>query len=448
MPSFGPNHANKLSRSSRVGLVWTRAGFRRERGAALLAALCFAAVLALSLGSYITVCYRSLALSTRTLQGTRSLELAEMGMEDALWALNKDSWGDWAITGTTAQKTISGIDLGGGTAGSIAIEIANYNGASGTRTVTVTGSTTQDGKTISRTLTSSSSKAALFVNAVAGTTGRVRFRSAGSADSYDSTLGDYTAQTPGFSAVISSGFVSSTTAPIQLTNAQIKGYTASAGLDPSYGTSARLFGPSTPSTTRIDSSRISTSPYQPIFEEVIPTGAGTSLPGGTATIGTSGATSPTLYYGTNLSLSGSQTLTVNGPVVIVLSGDLTIGNSARIRITSTGSLRLHVAGDVTIGGAGIQNDTKLPKKCFLISTTNPYDSYSMATNTPFYGVIYTPVSSLTVSNSQTIYGAIVARSVTFSASPVVHYDISLRNEVFEGVVTPFSVSNWRETIAD
>ncbi len=413
-----------------------------------MAALCFAAVLALSLGSYITVCYRSLALSSRTLLGTRSLELAEMGMEDALWALNKNTWTDWTIVGTTASKSITGLNLGGGATGSIALEIANYTGTTGTRTVTVTGSTTQDGKTINRTLTSSSSKAALFVNAVAGTTGRVRFRSAGSADSYDSTLGDYSTQTPGFSAIISSGFVSSTTAPVQLTNAQIKGYVSSAGMDPSVSTSARLMGPSTPTSTKIDSSRISTSPYQPIFEEVIPSGVGSTLPSGTATIGTSGATSPTLFYGSNLSLTGSQTLTVDGPVVIVLSGDLFIANTARIRITTNGSLRLHVAGDVTIGGGGIQNDTKLPKKCFIVSTTNPYDSYSMATNTAFYGVIYTPVSSLTVSNSQAIYGAIVAKAVTFNSSPAVHYDISLRNEVFDGLVTPFSVSNWRETVAD
>jgi hypothetical protein len=423
-------------------------GRNRERGAALLAALCFAAVLALSLGSYITVCYRSLSLSSRTMQGTRSLELAEMGMEDALWALNKNTWTDWTIVGDNASKIISGIDLGGGTTGSISVAITNYTGASGTRTVSVTGSTTQDSKTISRTLTSSSSKAALFVNAVAGTTGRVRFRSAGTVDSYDSTIGDYTAQTPGFSAVISSGNYSTTTAPIQMTNVQIKGYTSSAGMDPSYSTSARLIGPSTPTSTKIDTSRISTSPYQPIFEEDIPSGSGLTLPSGTATIGTSGASTPTLYYGSWLYLTGSQTLTINGPVVIVLSADLYIANTARIRIASTGSLRIHVAGDITIGGGGIQNDTKLPKKCFIVSTTNPYDSYSMATNTAFYGVIYTPVSSFTVSNSQAIYGSIVAKAVTFSQSPAFHYDISLRNEVFDGIVTPFSVSNWRETAAD
>src|SRR5262245_8349824 len=50
-----------------------------NRGAALLAALCFATILAISLGSYMTVCYRELALSTRTVNGSHSVQLAEMG---------------------------------------------------------------------------------------------------------------------------------------------------------------------------------------------------------------------------------------------------------------------------------------------------------------------------------------------------------------------------------
>ncbi len=418
-----------------------------ERGSALLAALCFATVLVISLGSYMTVCYRSLALSSRTLQGARSVQLAEAGMEDALWALNKDDWSAWTIVGTTATRAVSGFTFGGGVTGSIALRITNYNGSiSNTpRNVTITGETQQpDGSTIRRTLTSSSARAPLLVNAIAATTGRVRFKVAGTADSYDSTLGDYTAQTPGFSAVISSASTSTSSATVALTNAQIKGYVATLSTGPSYSTSAKIVGPATPVSTKIDASRISTSPYQPQFDEAIPTGGGDTLPNGTATIGTSGASSAQLYYATDLALNGNQTLTVDGPVVIVVSGDLAISSTAKIRITTNGSLRLHVAGDLTINGNGIQNDTKLPRKLVIISTTNPYDTYGMDTNTAFYGVIYVPVSSITINKSQTIYGAIVAKAVTFNASPVIHYDVSLRTTLIEGFETPYAVADWRE----
>ena len=69
----------------------------------------------------------------------------------------------------------------------------------------------------------------------------------------------------------------------------------------------------------------------------------------------------------------------------------------------------------------------------------------MSTNTAFYGVIYTPKASITIGNSQAIYGSIVAKAVTFNASPAFHYDLSLRQTVFRGIETPYAISDWRET---
>lgn len=430
----------------------------------MLAALCFVSVLALSLGSYITVCYRTLELSSRTMQSTRSVELAEAGLEEALWALNKDDWSTWTVAGATATKTLTGFSFDGGASGTVELSITNYDGsdliAGVARTVRVTGTVVQsDGTTVSRTLTSSSQPAPLFVNAVAavGSTGRVRFRSGGTVDSYDSSLEDsggnlipYASQTPGFSAIVSSASTSTTTDPIQLTNAQVKGYVSNLlGLDGiTYSASAKIVGPTTPAATKIDSERISVSPYQPVFDEIVPSGAGTTLPSGAATIGTAGATSPTLYYATDLALSGSsQILTIDGPVIISVSDDVTIASNARIRITSNGSLRLHLGGDLSIKGNGIENQTLRPKNLIIINTRTTWESYEMSTSQPFYGVIYTPVSSLTINTTQTIYGAIVAKSVTTgsSVSPVIHYDISLRNEVFDGIDIPFAITDWRET---
>jgi hypothetical protein len=231
------------------------------------------------------------------MQSTRSVELAESGMEDALWALNRDDWSGWTLSGNTATKISGGFSFDGGVTGSITVKVVGYDGSLPKRTVTATGTTTQtDGTTQTRTLTSTSERASLLTNAVAATTSRVRFRSAGIVDSYDSTLGDYSTQTPGFSAVISSGSTTTSSATVQLTNAQIKGYVATLSTGPSFSTSARLLGPSTPATTKIDTSRISTSPYQATFDEVVPTGAGDILPSGTATIGTAGATAaPSLH---------------------------------------------------------------------------------------------------------------------------------------------------------
>lgn len=414
----------------------------------LLAALCFATVLAIGVGGYITLCYRTLELSNRALHHGRSVELAETGMEEALWALNKNDWSSWTIAGSTARKTLTGFSHGNGTTGEASIVIDSFDGSAGPRTIMVTGKTVlPDGTVLERSLSSASDRAPLFLNAVAGTRGRVRFLSGGTVDSYDSTLGDYGAQTPGFSAILSSGSRSTTSATVQLTNAQVKGYVATLSTGPSYGTSAKLVGPSTPATTRIDANRISTSPYQPVFDEVVPSGTGTALPsvGAMLIIGNRHATTPEVYYASNINLSGHQNLTIDGPVILVVSGNLSIADSATIEMTTNASLRLHVGGDINLGGHGIQNQTRKPKNLAIVATGETGESFTMAVYEPFYGVIYTPDNPWTISYNQAIYGAIVARSATFNASPAIHYDISLRNTVIGGIDIPFAMSNWLET---
>lgn len=434
---------------------WARRQVNRSnRGAALLAALCFAAVLTISLGSYMTLCYRELALSTRTVQGTRSIELAETGMEDALWALNKNDWSTWTISGTTATKTISGFNFDGGVTGSINLRVTSYDGSAGTRAVTVTGTTIMpNGERISRTLTSSSTRAPLFVNAIAATNGTVTFSSGGTVDSYDSALGSYASQTAGYSAVVVSEAAASSTATVQLTNAQVKGYAASLyGGGPSYSTSAKLIGPSTPSTTRVDTSRISSSPYQPVFSIKTISGSGTTLSnpttGSTTTLGSPSDTSPAVYYSTGLNLTGTTKIIINGPVRLVVSGSFYIGlngGTPSIELTNNGTLEVFTAGDIAIYGNGINNASQNPQRA-IIYGTNTLTAPDMNTSVPFYGVIYTPNGNFNVLGNSTVYGAIVAKKVAFTgSSPTVHYDLNLRRVAFDGVETPYAITDWRET---
>lgn len=442
-------------------------GMKNERGAALLAALCFATVLALALGSYMTLCYTTLATSNRNVHSAHSQELVETGMEEVLWTLKANSnagdWSGWSVAGTTATKTISSYaTYSNGVTGSITLRVTNYTDTTGTRNVTVTGTTTQADGTVlsSRTVTAASAPAPLFVNALSGTTGNVTFSSAGTVDSYDSSQGVYTApvQTPtyAYAATVASSATVSTTSPaatVQLVNAQIKGYVASLySGGPSYSSSAKVVGPTTPVTTKIDTSRISTSPYQPVFTIKTIPGTGTSLDSllglGTTTIGSASDTSPRLYRSNGLNLTGATKVVVAGPVQLVVSGNFYIGlngGSPSFEIASTGSLEVFVASDIAIYGGGINNLTQNPAKLAIYSnnTLTPPD---MNTTTDFYGVIYTPTGDFKVWSNNAIYGAIIARKVVFSGtSPVIHYDLNLRATVFSGIDTPYAISDWRET---
>ena len=421
----------------------------------MLAALCFATVLTIALGSYLTLCYRTLEMSLRSVQGTQSVELAETGMEEALWALNKNDWSNWSIVGTTATRTLTGFSFDNNVTGRVELTITSYNGTAGTRTVTVQGTTTDsDGLTMTRTLTSTSALAPLFVNALAGTTSTVTFSSGGTVDSYDSAVGTYASQTPGYAAVIASDATATTAATVGLVNAQVKGYVASQYSNgPSFSSSARLFGPTTPGTTKIDSSRISTSPYQPVFTIKTISGTGTTLGtpsgGSTTTIGSPSDTTPRIYYSSGLNLTSTTKIIIDGPVRLVVSGSFYIGlngGTPLIEVSANGTLEVFAAGDIAIYGNGINNLTRDPSRA-VIYGTNTLTVPDMNTSMPYYGVIYTPNGNFTIAGNSVIYGSVVAKKISLTGSaPVIHYDVNLRNKAFTGVETPYAISNWREAI--
>ena len=429
------------------------ARFSSERGAVILVALCFATVLLLCLGSYLTVCYRTLEMSSRSVQGARSVELAESGMEEALWALNQNDWNGWSIDGTTATKTVSAFTYENGASGSISLTITNYDGSGGTRTVTVTGTTQEtDGTGQSRTLTSNSTQAPLFVNALAGTTSTVTFQSSGSVDSYNAADGSYASQTPGYSAILASTATTSS-ATVQLVNAQVQGYVASnyAG-GPSYSSEAMLLGPDTPGPTKIDTSRISTSPYQPVFTINFPSGSSTNLSNplldSTTTVGTPGATVPTIYRSTGIDMRGTTKIIVDGPVQWVITGNFYLGlygGSPSIEVTANGSLEIFAANDIAVYGDGMENASEDPTRMAIFGT-NTLTVPDFSTAQPYHGVIYTPTGQFTLWGNATIFGAIVAKKVTLKgSSPAIHYDLNLRQTVFDGIETPYIVTDWIET---
>ncbi len=430
-----------------------------ERGAVMLAALCFSAVLAISIGSYVSLCYHTLTLSTRSAHNVRSIELAETGMEDALWALNNNDWSGWTINGTTATKTIDGFAFETGVAGSVTLQVASFDGSAGVRTITAIGTTARaDGTRVSRSLTASSTLAPLFMNAIAATNGTVSFSSAGTVDSYDSSLG-VEATPPGrtYSAIIAANAAAAGGAPsVQLTNAQVKGYVASLSPSgPAYGTGGRLVGPSTVTNMRIDPSRVSTSPYQPVFNLKSVSGPGTVLANpaaaSTTVIGSPTDTTPQVFYSTGLDLTDTTKIVVNGPVRLVVTGSFCVGlngGTPSIEITSDGTFEVFVSGTVAIQGGGIDNKSLDPSRLAVYGTTSS-SSIEFNPAVPFHGVIYAPNSSFIARGSPVIYGALVARTVSFAgSSPAVHYDVRLRAKVFSGIETPFAVSDWRETTND
>ena len=313
--------------------------------------------------------------------------------------------------------------------------------------------------------------AALFPNAL-GATGPISLGSGGTIDSY-ATNPISNIPTWGFSAVVAS--TQQTSTAVTAVKTIIKGFVAappgtSAPLA-SFGSNAEVKGSAaTPSPTKADPARLSRSPFVPQFDPLPANGLsanwstlakGTLVPStGTVNLGTPGATVPSRYYCSSLTIDNSNisALNIDGPVILYISGNLTVGshftnNSAnRVTIASTGSVEIHVGGsmNVTQNGGGFDNQTKDPRKLILIcdSSGTSAQTYSDGDN-DFYGVIYAPntasLDGFLVGNSSTvIFGAVSAKKITFTNDANVHYDTSLRSATFGGVEQPYTITELRE----
>jgi len=458
----------------------------------MLAALCLAMVFAISLSSYIALCYVSLGVSTRAVSSAHSAELAEAGVEQALYAYNSSpqdltGWTLSTVGSTTTYTANMTMTSSGFVATSSSPTAFNYgNGAIGTANITMTavggalnsissqgeitlpnGSTTNGSAVtnITRTLSAAgaphSGASPLFVNAVAALTGLLKFQYAGAVDSYDSGPAAnhqlYNAGpggNAGWSAVVLSQDTSTFNSTVRLTNAAINGYAVGYDIvNPSstnwlsYGGSATIQGKN--STSFIDSTRLLTTPvpYQPVFPELTPTTNGNLPPadcttptsnilGNSCTLGSTSTPYP-VYYANGINLT-SGIVTITGSATIVVYGNISITGNAAIQLTNGSSLAIFVEnGNVNINctgsNAGIVNLSAVPlaKNCAILGTNDTNSSNQMYLNqTPaFYGVIYFPYIPVVINNSGTgsaIYGSIIGQSVTLNNSPVIHYDVELR----------------------
>jgi len=430
-----------------------------ERGSVLLAALCFATVLAIALTSYQQLCFTTLNTSDRFAQTSHSVELAETGVEYALWSRSNANWTGWTINGSTATVTLSGSDFNfsNGVTGSIALTVTHYN-TSGTSTsdVTSVGTVTlPTGSTISRTISTTLQKTEPFSNALAavGSSGAVLLSSGGlKIDSYNSST-DPTASSPDYGAIVTGPSIT------MQTGSTIWGYAAtppnsSGDIVLSYSTSSFLLGPSTPAGTKIDPSRKFTSTYQNVF--VPPSASGTDLyePSGDVNLA-SGTYRLKVTSGFFYVRNGR--LIVDGTDVILVAPDgIYIYNIGQIVVKNGGRLRILLQGSAYIYYDGVDNQTKDPSRFTIVGTTSTVgEVMNIYSSTKFYGGVYTPnhdVKLYGYNDSSEIFGAFVGRNVTVNPYNTtttlrVHFDKDLRTSVLDNLTTPYAVqeSTWTES---
>ena len=430
-----------------------------SRGSVLIVALLVAALIAVALGSYLSLNLSSTRLARRTFNGYAALNLAEAGTEEGVWSFNRigagdpTGWNDWTKQDGAAWRKFSNFDFSANTTGVVKVYVDNYNPPSSMQpkivaqaTVGAPGEAPQV-KMLEVTLR----RRSYFANGLVAKDSVVFNGNNASVDSWNSDPDNDPATAPvPYSAGVrtdhgSVASVSVLNTSVAVNQANVWGYVATGGAQPQVGTQGTIRGVGTPASVAVDASRVSTD-FNADFSVLGAPINGTFISTLGATLGTAGAA--TRWRCNNITLNGTDTLTILGQVTIVLTAGsgtsaLSVTGSAAIVIPAGSSLDVYVEGDVKVAGRGLGNSNAQPVTCQIWGTNQGTlgQSIEVAGLGTLAGVIYAPNGDVKIDGRGDITGSVVARTITLTGNAAFHYDEALANY---GNGAPYGIAKWRE----
>lgn len=434
---------------------------RTERGSALIAVLLLAALVAVIASHLLTRSAQEHRLATRSYYQSAALNLAEAGIEEAMWAAN-NNWIDGAHgwtpsddgTGAMVRTLTSSLSLAQG-AGEIYLRLDQP--ASATPVAVALGVVRLPGQLkIVKQLQVKLERRALWANGMVAK-GTITFTGNAAVDSYDSDLGPWDATT-NRSDQATVATLSTAVDPVVLnSNASIYGFVATGGGLPDVGGNGRIYGPTTPADVDMDPARIRSDFSANLPAATAPTGtpisnlgtvsSSVTLPLAGDPLGPDGRY---LYTAASLSINGNDSVSIKGPVDIIVTGNVSVSGNGNLAVGGTGStnpsLNLYAAATVSIGGNGMINHTNVPINSTIHGTApdGTTQSISISGNGSFIGTIYAPNADLTLSGNGGNSGAVIGKTINLSGNAVFHYDIRLGQVPSERFFKPIS---WIELTA-
>jgi Tfp pilus assembly protein PilX len=449
-----------------------------ERGSLLLVSMLLCSIIGISIASYIRLGVQAQKLSNRALYNNGAINLAERGMEEAMYSINKMvndptyTWTDWTAvnSGADARRKWTGYTFDQNATGQVRVYVENYQGSLAPviiarSTVTLGG---QSSAPIEKWIKVTLAMTSKFANGLVAKNTISFSGTNASVDSWDSKSDDPSATPVPYDSTSrddngSVGSISVTSA-VSVNNADIFGYVATGGTPASigpnglvgpFGTTAGTIAPghsSTDFTASFDNVSAPTTPYyNPIGS--LSTNTTHLLPGSIAAAadGKHYIECPSITKGVLKIEAGKQ-------VILKMTGDilLTGGSEGIVLESTTSKLIIYTAGDVKVTGQGIANGVDGTDSGTSIDahevgqpanfqiwgtkTSSPMQDIQIAGNGALSGIVYAPFGSVTINGNGAVCGSVVANDIKVTGNAAFHYDESLGR--FGG--NPFRVAAWRE----
>ena len=388
-------HSSSLARFTRSG----------QRGSALLVSLLFSAIIAISLASFLNLASSATKLSYRTYYLGVGMNIAETGLEQAVWSINRSSsggtgaWTDWEADPSSSNTWRRTFDLGtveGGSTAQVKVYARERNGAAMPLIVARAIITPPSGSPVEKWIKVTLSRRSVLA---VGGLGRDGIRASGNNVYFASwnSNPDKDAATPyiPFSEAVKRDKMSLATldldAELNSGQADVNGKAAvgsddlndikvgSQGYIGPFGTEAGTKDPASVSTDFTADLKIPEAPENVSYTALGAITTDTELPEGTAS-----AQDGVYYYtASEISLNGKVLSIKPGYHVVIhvpnnLSAVSIGGNDGAIKINgakdpitgvlTTSTLELYTPGNVNIGGKGSANEISWTESTDTIQT--------------------------------------------------------------------------------
>jgi hypothetical protein len=451
------------------------------RGSVLIVALIFAAILAVSITSYLKLALNAGKLANRSFYFNAAHNLVDTGFEHVIWSLSEArftaapaNWTSGGFTQISATEyygtfpTTGTYSFAGGVTGQIKVWAKVVDDTVPParfvwHTVAEAKITLGDQTKLSKMAECYLQQRSFFDKGMVAKEG-ITFTGQGAmVDSWISrtpTINDdvpYSTTVPGVrrgnASIAGLNFVS-------LQNGDVFGYASIGGSSLAGFTYQQNNGTlNALGLSGVDQTRISLN-FTSNFPEVKP------IPSGGTALGTVDGTVPVVlstgtYKAVSISLQNSETFEVGTPTtsadaILVVDGDITLNAFAKIIIHPGSSLKAYIGGNWNMIGqsASIVNGTTSvpanPDRCQIFGTrttaqisANQLQSWNFNGNASSHisAAIYAPYANIDMQGSGQAYGAMIGNTFTLSGQGKFHQDESLANLRSSGI---WGLAKWRE----
>lgn len=149
---------------------------------------------------------------------------------------------------------------------------------------------------------------------------------------------------------------------------------------------------------------------------------------------------------TSFTMLSNSKVTITGNVTLYVDGDFTMDSNSEIEITPGSEVEI-VLGDGAFTQASnseINNLTQDPRRLAVLGTSE-FHQMTWRSNSEFYGVVYVPEANVDFYANADFFGSIVANYLHLSSNVGIHYDESLGQWKKYGLsTTAYVIKSWQE----